>query len=232
MDQQGLALLHVERHRPGQRAAGRRIGDRELDRLDEADVLRLGEDIDLVRHGLLGQPAPVEHGHDLVADLELLAGPVDLGDHARRLGAGREGEAAAALVLAGDHQCGGKAHARRMHLDAHLTGLERRRSTSSSRKSPGRPLAADHGTHVRSNPFEESCFSMAGSYRHSPMRFRVPSPLSFSDSIRIFGRAAVRADRETRSRWHVGCFRARENRETDRGRNAAKYRNAHRRVRP
>jgi len=68
MDQEGVALLDVQCHRPGQRARRGRVGDGELDRLDEPKVLRLGEYIDLVRHRFLGEAAPVEHGHHLVAD--------------------------------------------------------------------------------------------------------------------------------------------------------------------
>jgi hypothetical protein len=48
--------LHVERHRPGEGASRRRIGDGELDRFDEAQVFRLGEDIDLVGDRFLGSP--------------------------------------------------------------------------------------------------------------------------------------------------------------------------------
>ena len=153
MDQQGLAALDVERHRPGQRAGRGRVGDRELDRLDEADILRLGEDVDLVRHDLLGQATPVEHRHDLVADLEPAAGRVDLGNDAGSLGAGREGERRPALVLAGDHQRRGEAHARRPDSDAHLAGAERhRRHVLQYQVLGAAPAAADHRLHAVQAP--------------------------------------------------------------------------------
>ena len=148
MHQQRLALLHVQRHRPGERAARRRVGDGELDRLDEADGLRLGEDIDLVRHRFLGEPAPVEHRHDLVADLQPLAARRHLGHHARNLGARREGEGRTALVFACNHQGRGEAHAGCLDADAHLAGLQRGGlHILELQVLRSAPLAADHGFH-------------------------------------------------------------------------------------
>jgi len=124
MDQQRMTGPHVERLGPGQGAGRGRIGDGELDRLDEAHVARLGEDVDLMGHDFLGKSAPVEHGHDRVADLDARAGRIDLRDDPRRLGTGREGEGRAALVLARDDQGRGEADARRAHIDTDLAGLQ------------------------------------------------------------------------------------------------------------
>src|SRR6185503_6744120 len=98
------------------------------------------------------EPAPVEHRHDLVADLEPLAARPDLGDDARRLGARRERQRRLALVLAGDHQGGGEAHARRLDADAHLPLFQWRwRDLLETQVLGPAPLAADHGFH--SGPF-------------------------------------------------------------------------------
>ena len=89
-----------------------------------------------------------EDGHDLVADLQALAGGVDLGHDAGGLGARRKGEGRPTLILAGDDQGRGEAHACGLDLDPDLAGLERLRLDLFQTQIFGAaPLAANHRPH-------------------------------------------------------------------------------------
>ena len=117
MHQQGLAGLHVQQMRPGERGGGSRIGIGKGNGRREIEAVGQGVDVNFLGGGKLCEPAPVQHRTHAIAGLE--AG--DLGahafHHAGHFGARHKGQRRFALVFALHHQTGGEAHAGGMHAE-------------------------------------------------------------------------------------------------------------------